>query len=556
MTIIFIQLRLPALLAYIMAGLLIGLFAKDFFGESLVVLDHMSHIGLVLLLFIIGMEIDPTIFKVLGRRTVAACLLQAPITIAVVYGGQWLLNQAGIGIPGASQNPEAWFYYAAAASFGSTAVVIKLLGDKFDLGSQAGKITVMTLIMEDIWAIAAISYAHSQTGHTDANVWMIIAGGILLTGICFVVARYALSVVLKQLERSPDLLLLIALGWCFLCSELYQIIGLSGEIGALIAGLFVGRLPQHVEIFSKTISLRDFFMALFFVALGVSLPPPSLDVILPATIVVFIVILARLFIYTPMLIASKQNITVSFVAPVNLAQLSVFALVLMPLAVESGALQYKDQVIISYALLISIVITAFTIPNNYRIAARFAKLVRLDGRKSGEGSDKDEEKAEIIMLGFFVNGPAIMRHIQKTQPDLYNKIVVVDTNTNNPLLNGFPGLNVKYGDFSQPETLRRYGIPKAKVVICTINNAFLHGVRNEILIREIKKVNPDARIITTCLSSEHIENHLNAGAYDCISTPDESAPGYTKAILNALEASEKESEEQTDPKSTQATSPA
>jgi Kef-type K+ transport system membrane component KefB len=256
LTILFTRFKLPALLAYIASGLLIGIFAAELFGQSLHMLNEVSHIGLVFLLFIIGMEMDPTAIRLLGFRTSLAIALQAPISIATIYALQWGLHQLGYALPGLASNPDGWIYYGVAASLGSTAVVVKLLGDKFDLGSQAGRITVVTLILEDVWAIVALSYVKSQGADAGSNSALIMIGGGILLAIAFVlVSRYLLSRVLTYLAKSPDLLTLVALGWCFLCAESMSQIGLSAEMGALIAGVTIGRLPQHTEVFCSSLWL-------------------------------------------------------------------------------------------------------------------------------------------------------------------------------------------------------------------------------------------------------------------------------------------------------------
>ncbi len=540
LTILFTRFKLPALLAYIASGLLIGIFASELFGQTVHMLNEVSHIGLVFLLFIIGMEMDPTAIRLLGFRTSLAIILQAPISIGAIYALQWGLYQAGYSLPGLASNPEGWIYYGVAASLGSTAVVVKLLGDKFDLGSQAGKITIVTLILEDVWAIVALSYVKSQGVDAESSSALImIGGGVILAVIFVLVSKFLLSRVLTYLSRSPDLLTLISLGWCFLCAESMAQIGLSAEMGALIAGVTIGRLPQHTEIFSKVESLRDFFMALFFVALGISLPPPSLTIIGESLVLVAIVMCSRLFLYAPTLFASKQGPIVSFAAPINLSQLSGFGLLLIPVGIANGALVEHDQLVISYALLFSVILSTFGIKNNYRLAMLLSRFLGLRADKNykqtqTETSSDDHQDTEIIILGLHVNTEAIVSYLEKTQPELLKKILVIDFNLDKHKRIKCRDLRIAYGDFSNPETLRHYGIQNAKVVVSTINNAFLHGVRNETLIYLIKTLNPSIRIIATSLSSIQSEKLKEQGAYACISTPDESAPAYTKAIVDAL----------------------
>ena len=547
LTIVFNRVKLPALLAYITSGLLIGYFAGSYFGHTLNLIDEVSHIGLVFLLFIIGMEMDVSAVRLLGFRTSLAIALQTPVSIAAFYGLQWSLHQAGYSLPGLGEHPESWIYYAVAASLGSTAVVVKLLGDKFDLGSQAGKITIITLIVEDIWAVIALSYVKSGSGAVESNAALLmIGGGVLLTITLILISRYVLPRILANLARSPDLLMLVSLGWCFLCAESFARLGLSAEIGALLAGLTIGRLPEHAEVFSRVSSLKDFFMALFFVALGISLPPPTPTLLMEASVLVGILVISRMLLYAPTLFMAGQGPIVSLVVPINLSQFSVFGLLLMSVGLANGSLNQHDQMIISYAMLISVTISAFTIAKNYRLAMILSRVFGFQvdknyGHVQINPTTDHDHPADIIILGYFVNTEAIVRHLEKTYPDLLKKILVIDFNMQKHKRINSPGLRIAYGDFSNPYTLRHYGIKDAKVIVSTINNAFLHGIRNENLIDVIKRLNPAAKIVTTSLSSAQSENLIKRGAHACISTPDESAPAYIQAILTALASFEAES---------------
>jgi Kef-type K+ transport system membrane component KefB len=538
-TILFYRVKLPALLAYIISGLLIGIFAGHILGHSVHLIQEVSHIGLVFLLFIIGLEMDLGGIRRLGPRAGVAIVLQAPVAFAAVYALQWFVHWLGFSLPGLGSRPETWFFYAVACSLGSTAVVVKLLGDKFDLGSQAGKITMLTLIIEDIWAVSALSYVQSQGDDGGISLWFMLGGGVLLTVAIVLVSHFLLSRIMTQMARSPDLLTLIALGWCFFCVEGFSRIGLSAEMGALIAGLTIRRLPQHMEVLSKVASLRDFFMALFFVALGISLPSPTPEILLQAAALTIIVILARLLLYTPLLLAARQGPIVAIAASINLAQISEFSLLIIPLGVTYGMLSIEDQMVISYALMLSVVVAAFAIANNYRLAILMERILGLTPKPGASHTHPAETSvqrpgADIIMLGYFVNTEAIVRHIEKTNPELLSKILIIDFNSERHKHIKKHGMQVVYGDVSNTHTLRELGISNAKVVVSTISNAFLHGIRNEKLIEEIRMLNPTANIVTTSLSAEGRENLLESGAFACISTPDESAPAFTTAIQDAL----------------------
>lgn len=548
LTILFHKIKLPALIAYILSGLLISSFAGSSLADTLPLINQVAGIGLIFLLFIVGMEMDPTVVKLLGPRTTIAIFLQAPASMAVAVGLQWLVAQSGLSIPGLSNSPSAWLYYAVACSLGSTAVVIKLLGDKFDLGSQAGKITVVALIMADVWAIASLSYVKSQSADTEpGQILMMVFGGIALALVIIVSARLFLARIMEQMSRSPELMLLMALGWCFLCAESFGSIGLSAEIGALIAGLTVGRLPHHTEILSKVVSLKEFFMALFFVGLGVSLPPPSLEILPPMLVLAATVVVVRLVSFSPMLLAAGQAPIVSFAAAINIGQMSVFGMLLLPVGMTNGVIAANDVIILTYAMLASFIISSFSITNNYRLSLKLARALGLNigskdsaiqGHHVGEHGNK-----EIIMLGFFVNGPAIARYLEKHYPEYLEKMLIIDFNISKERQMQFPKTSFAYGDFSNTGTLRHYGIDQAKVIISTINNAFLHNISNQDLLHQIHMLNPNARIITTCLSEEDGARQMQAGAFRSISTPIEAAPAYTQAILDAIQSIEQDEKE-------------
>ncbi len=540
---LFSKLRLPALLAYIVSGILLGTFAGELLRPSMQDMEHISHLGLVFLLFIIGLEMDLRGILRLGPRAAMAVLLQAPIAIGTVLGIQFAAEAMGIAIPGLGTDRGSYIYFATACALGSTAVVVKLLGEKLDLGSKAGKVTVLTLIAEDIWAVLALSYVSTQSGVGGSSMVVIILGGAAAAAALVLFARFALSRVMAWFARSPDLMAFVALGWCFLCAEVMALVGLSAEMGALIAGITIGALPHHVEVLAKVSPLRDFFMALFFVSLGMSLPSPTLSVMGQAAMLALFAILARLLLYTPTLLAARLGPVVSLTVPINLAQISEFTLLLVPIGVASGALTTQQQSVISYGLMISVVITGFVIQYNYRIALAIQRLFR---RKkpattdaAGPGGRPEEATghgrgADVLALGYFLNAEALAAELKRTQPDLLGRILVIDYNLDNHDRIREHSFEVSYGDISNLETLRHHGIQDAKVVLSTISDTFLRGITNEDLAAEIRRINPECKFIATADDAQTAARYDEAGIWRTISPPMKAAPAYAEALREAL----------------------
>jgi Kef-type K+ transport system membrane component KefB len=545
LAVVFNRLKQPALLAYIVAGLTLAAFAAPHFGDNLHTMEQISHLGLVFLLFVIGLEMDlGSIFK-LGPRAALAVLLQAPIAIAVLLLVQWLLKLADIHAPGLGLSPDAWIYYGTAGALGSTAVAVKLLGDKFDLGSQAGRVTVLTLIAEDICAVLVLSYVQSQAGSAQSGgALLMIGGGVLVILAIALLTKYVLAGVMTFLAKSPDLLSLVALAWCFLCAESISRIGLSAEMGALIAGLTLGRLPQHAEVLSKVINLRDFFMALFFVALGMSLPAPTWAVLGSACVLVIIVVIARLVLFAPTLLASGLGPIVSFTAALNISQISEFSLLLIPIGISTGALTTYDASVISYGLMISVVLTTYVIKNNYRISIAFERMLWKSkpvsaaairhAHAGAHATSHGLSGADIVLLGYYLNAEALAHELENIAPELIPRTLVIDFNLHNHPIIRSHGFRVMYGDISNPDTLRHVGLGDAKVVVSTISNAFLRGTSNEALLEQVKSINPNARFIATDVALAHSQHFLDRGAFACITPPHEAAPAYVKAMIDAI----------------------
>jgi Kef-type K+ transport system membrane component KefB len=546
LAILFYRFKQPALLAYIVAGLLLSLFTRPLVGSSLPAIEHISHLGLVFLLFIIGLELDLKNILRLGRRSAAAVLLQAPIAIALIWLVQWGFSLLDMRVPGLGSTPRSFFFFAVAVALSSTAVVVKLLGDKFDLYSQAGKVTVLTLIAQDIWAVLALSYVSSHrddSGTGWGTIATMAAGALIMAVLMSLVARYFIARVMIVLGQAPDLMSLASLAWCFAGSAAFSAVGLSAEMGALIAGLTLGTLPAAGEILVKVSSLRDFFMALFFIALGMSLPPPTWPVLGASLGVVLVTLLSRLLFFAPSLLTAGMGPVVSIASAINLSQLSEFSLLLVPVGIASKALTAEQGSIISYGMMLSVLLSTYGIKYNYVIALWVERVLHLSSEALGslrapavdQTEDQQERGADIVLLGYYTNAEELIQHIKREKPELIGKILVIDYNLKNHSAIKAHGLRVVYGDISNLDTLRRYRIDRAAIVISTIDDTFLHGTNNKALLTQVKANNPSAHFIATAADTPAAVELVRRGAVACVCPPTEAAAAYFSCIEGAIE---------------------
>lgn len=539
LALVFFRLRQPALLAYIVAGLVLGLAAKPAIGSSMAVMEQISHLGLILLLFIIGLEMDLKGIFELGARTASSVLLQAPLTISAVWAAFIALDRVGVEFTYFGSNTRAWFFFATAAGLSSTAVTVKLLASKYELTTQAGKVTVLTLIAQDIWAVLALSYASSFKDATESHsAWLVILGAAVAAGAMVILSRFVLSRVVVAISRSPELVALAALGWCFVGSAMFSNAGLSAEMGALVAGLTLGILPTSTEVLAKVSSLRDFFMALFFVALGISLPPPTLGVIAAAAVLVVVVVVTRLLLFAPLLMLARSGPQVAFTASINLAQISEFALLLVPVGVATGALSETEGSVISYGMMISVLVSTYGVKYNDTLARKLSVLAPSAATRHSLYDPTSEAvgstDASILVLGYHDTTRALVSRLAEQRPELVAKIRVIDINLKNHSRIRSMGVRVEYGDVSNPETLRHQGIDHATVVLSTIEDTYLRGTSNLRLLELAMFLNPRIRFIGTASTPEQKQQLLVAGAFGAVCPAESAAPDYEELISVGL----------------------
>ncbi len=289
------RLRQPLLLAYLLAGVLIGpqIGLGLISGEESI--RTVSEIGLILLLFIIGLEMDLKKLLAAGKPVLVAGLLQFPLCVALGLAFFFPLGfRAGGGDFGL-------LYLAVCLAMSSTMIVVKLLYDKFELDTLPGRITLGVLVFQDVWAILFLAIQPNLLQPEVATLLGSLLKGILLVAVSLLVSKTVLPRVFQSVAKVPELVLIGSLAWCFIVSAAANAAGLSREMGALIAGVSISTFPYNMDVVAKVVSIRDFFVTLFFVALGMQIPIPTAEVIGLALLASAFLLLSRFVVVFPLL---------------------------------------------------------------------------------------------------------------------------------------------------------------------------------------------------------------------------------------------------------------
>src|SRR3954469_23014868 len=344
--------RQPLILAYLIAGFFIGPFGMGWVKskDSIAVI---SELGLIFMLFMIGLEIDlkkivragKVILFAAGGQLVGGCLLG-------------ILFFWGIGLSMGAGHFDA-LYLCIACTLSSTVIIVKVLYEKRELDTLPGRITLGVLVLQDIFAILFLAVQPSLADLQVSVILLSIGRVVALVATALALSRYVLPPLFHQIARRPELVLLGALAWCFLIGEIAELLHLSREMGSLVAGVSLSTFPYALDVTAKVITLRDFFITLFFVALGMTIPVPNLSVIGMALVIATFTIVSRVVTtFTPLYLL-KQGLRASMLPAINLAQISEFSLVVIQTGVLAKHISAETSSAASFAFVILAVVSTF-----------------------------------------------------------------------------------------------------------------------------------------------------------------------------------------------------
>ena len=506
--------RQPLILAYLIAGFCIGPFGAGWV-KSQESISVISELGLIFMLFMIGLEIDlkkivragKVILFAAGGQLVGGCLLG-------------ILFFAGIGLSLGGGHFDA-LYLCIACALSSTVIIVKVLYEKRELDTLPGRITLGVLVLQDIFAILFLAVQPSLANLQIGVILLSIGRVAVLVAAALLVSRYVLPRLFHQIARRPELILLGALAWCFLVAETAEQLSLSREMGALIAGVSLSTFPYALDVTAKVTTLRDFFITLFFVALGMTIPVPGLSVIGLALMIAAFTVVSRLVTTFMPLYLMKQGLRASLLPAINLAQISEFSLVVIQTGVADNHIAAETANAASFAFVVLAVLSTFVMARSDEVTRwAIGPLKRIGLRDLDHGNGHAEEDQEgghgearrIVILGFFRSASALLAEIERQAPVLLEQITVIDFNPNvyQTLLSR--GLHVIYGDISSADTLLHAGISKSEMIILSVPDALLKGASNEKLVRHVRTLNPNALIVATADLLSDVGELYAAGA--------------------------------------------
>jgi len=451
-------LRQPVIIGFIAGGFFIGLFNYAEIVDAHLI-ENLAHIGVALLLFLIGLEMD---FRELKHVTIPAFLVGLGQILFTFGLGFVIATTLGFAtIPA--------FYIAIALTFSSTIVVVKLLSEKKDINTLYGRVAIGVLLVQDLVAILVLIFV---TGLQGGDSILLTLGETFLKGAGLVVGTVILSrifpKILDRIGRSQEMLYLFSIAWALGAAGLSAFMGLSIEIGGFLAGLALASSSENFQIASRLRPLRDFFLVLFFVLLGIQAFEGGAAIALaPAVVFALFVLVGNPLIIMFVMGVLGYRARTSVISGLTLAQISEFGLIIMALGLRIGAIETSDVSLVTLVGVFTIFVSSYYIAYSdriYRSLKPFAKIFEFRKKLVEELPPDTEFKGHVVLIGVNRIGKSILEALMKAKADFvaidYDPIVVKKLNEDE--------VPVVYGDILDSDIQDRVGLQDADVVISTI----------------------------------------------------------------------------------------
>lgn len=502
--------RQPTVLAYLVTGAILGVFEASRISD-METFRVFSDLGIMFLLFLVGLEINYTSLRLVGRSALVVGLGQIVFTFLIGFGLNTLL-----GFP-----PLVGAYIAIALTFSSTIIIIKLLSDKKDLGSLYGKMSLGILLVQDIVAIlilVVLSGLQEGTGISALSVPWTIAKAAALFALMFWMGRKLFPPLFSKIAQSHELLFVTSLAWVFLLAAIVSKIGFSIEIAGFLAGLALANSSEHFQIAARVRPLRDFFMLIFFAGLGASVALSNFtEVLWPvAALSLFVLVGNPLIVLVLMGFLGYRKRT-SFFTGVTIAQISEFSLILAALGLKLGHIDKSAVSVITSVGVVSIVLSSYMIMHGDYLYKRLSKFLSFfeRGHPLENHLPKTRYNKPIVVIGYHRTGKAIVKSLPKKD------VLIIDFDPEIVETLRDLGYDHIFGDMIDSEVMELANLAGAKLVISTspdlednltLLSLFRHFRRKPKLVVRAES-EKDAKILYDHGAHYVLVPHISSGHY-------------------------------------------
>jgi K+:H+ antiporter len=503
---VFQKLRLPNIVGFLLAGVIIG---PDGFQliKSVDQVETLAEIGVVLLLFTIGLEFSLETILSVQRRLVWAGFLQVALTTLVVLAVARFF--------GASV--EVGIFYGFLLSLSSTAIVLRIYSERREIDSLPGRLASGILFFQDLCIVPMMLLLPVLGGSGRDSIfligWVLAKSLITLIGIVWV-ARKLLPWLLHQvaLLRNREIFVLFVILVCFGTAWFTSEIGFSLALGALVAGLVISESELSHQIVADILPLRDCFSGIFFISVGMLLKLELLSQDLPTALLNLILMVGiKGLVLFGVFWWLYRSIRLGILVALSLAQIGEFSFILAKAGLEYKLLNPADEQIFLAASILSMIATPFLIQWAHHVAFGFEGLLKDSGFKratSAEAGGASPTEGHVIVIGYGLNGQNLARVLKEV--GIPYRVLEMDPYLVRSAKAG--GEPIVFGDGTRPEILEQVSIGKARVLVVAISDP----VATARLVSQARRLRSDLYIIVRTRYVAEIDHLYRLGANQVI----------------------------------------
>lgn len=496
-----------AIVGFLVTGVLVGPHGLGLVSDAESV-HVLAEIGVMLLLFSIGLEFSPQKLAGLRRIVLATGPLQILATVSVALLATSL---AGISL-------VQGIVFGLFAAMSSTAMVIKVLLDRGEVDSLHGRVCLGILVFQDLAVVPMIVLISHLTDRGDAwlSLLLDVSLAFLLLGGVFMGARRLFPALMRHVVsvRSKELFVIAVILSFLGTAWLASVSGFPLALGGFLAGLILSASEYSQQIFSEIRPLRDILNSLFFISIGMLVNPEYLLANLPLlTVVVLLLLFGKALIVTAAGLLTGISAPVAIVAGISLAQVGEFSFILLEEASRAGLVSSRWYQILISSAVVTLMVTPALVSGSRRLASlRFAQRMDLFSSREKRFSELDEQTSEmtdhVIICGFGVSG----MNVAKTLKTLGIQHLVLDLN---PLAVRFGrdrGAPIFFGDCTDSSILEHAGIGAARALVLAISDPY----SAKRAVRISRSLNSEILILVRTKRVSEIDELYDVGADEVI----------------------------------------
>ena len=364
--------RQPLIIAYIALGACIGPYGLSLV-KDLNLLSQIGHIGIIFLLFLLGLDMQPQALWATLRKSTVVAVFSSAIFLATGFAVTFLFGYSTLDA----------LIVGAAMMFSSTIIGIKLLPTTVLHHRHIGELMIGLLLLQDLLAIIVLMVLLSASSGTTEGMGQDLALSLLslplLAAGALLIVRYILLPLIARFDRFHEYIFLLAIGWCLGMAEAAKALGLSEEIGAFIAGITIATSPISQYIAVNLKPLRDFFLILFFFSVGARFDLAVLNQVLaPALVLAALVLGLKPVVYRFLLKGVSEKRTLAWDLGFRLGQASEFSLLIAYVAVGSALISEQASLLIQATTIITLLASSYIVVLNYPTPIAISDRLRRD----------------------------------------------------------------------------------------------------------------------------------------------------------------------------------